>query len=244
MGNACRDLRNTSGVNKRQEQDHQLEERVALWTPASKTASPFGKIAASPSGWKPGVSLWDLATSFLRSQEDSGDLRRSVSGLRDETSSGLYAVGLESLQGWRLHNHESDQLGRTWMSTWAAQLNPHRPTTLQEYEKQQQQSRLCKISPMHVSPSADFSLYLASGAERPLPTQTVLRFSDGSAWDGATDLEVVVYDYHWKLNREIQRELILSDPPARCLLRVRLKHARIQICASSLPTSLHHVNIT
>lgn len=46
---------------------------------------------------------------------------------------------------------------------------------------------------MHVSPSADFSLYLASGAERPLPTQTVLRFSDGSAWDGATDLEVVVY---------------------------------------------------
>lgn len=58
MGNACRDLGNTSGVNKRQEQDHQLEERVALWTPASKTASPFGKIAASPSGWKPGVSLW------------------------------------------------------------------------------------------------------------------------------------------------------------------------------------------
>lgn len=34
---------------------------------------------------------------------------------------------------------------------------------------------------------------MASGAERPLLTQTILRFCDGSAWDGAIDLEVVVY---------------------------------------------------
>lgn len=58
MGNACRDLRNTSDVNKRQEQDHQQEERAALWTPALETGSLFGKFPLPPWDGNPCVNLW------------------------------------------------------------------------------------------------------------------------------------------------------------------------------------------